>query len=162
MNSKSFFKTLRKIIREEVQSAVSKALTESKVNHQQVISHGMDLHKISEQASYQQPIAKAPQTYTKNKMLNDLLNETAYSPNGMVEQEPWPAMDFGQNAAQAFGMQRQQPLSSKPIAAPVTDIKGVPVNMNNQSVATAVNAMNIDYSAKLKAMENATKRRRGG
>ena len=61
MESKSFVKLLRKIVREEVQSVVRKelktALNEQKVNHNKVINHGLDLHKIADQ-DIRGPIAK--------------------------------------------------------------------------------------------------------
>ena len=48
METKSFIKILRKVIREEVQSVVRKEmrtmLNEKKVNHKSVIKHGMELH----------------------------------------------------------------------------------------------------------------------
>ena len=41
MNTKSFVKILRKVVREEVQRAVKEALTEQKVPHKKVINHGL-------------------------------------------------------------------------------------------------------------------------
>ena len=52
MESKTFVKLLRKVVREEVQSVVRKelktALNEQKTNHNKVMNHGLDLHKIAE------------------------------------------------------------------------------------------------------------------
>ena len=41
MNTKSFVKILRKVVREEVQRAVKEAITEQKVPHKKVINHGL-------------------------------------------------------------------------------------------------------------------------
>ena len=40
-----------------------------------------------------------------------------------------------------------------PHVAPVTDIQGKAVNMSNEGVKTAVNAMTKDYSALMKAID---------
>ena len=73
MESKTFVKLLRKIIREEVSKAVRSALNESTVQ----VSSNINLQEI-EDPMPNRPIAK--KKYTKNKMLNDLLNETAATP----------------------------------------------------------------------------------
>jgi hypothetical protein len=145
MESKSFFNALRKIIREEVQLAVrtemKRMLTENKTDHKKVIQHGLELNRITEK-----PVTK--KTYSKDPLLNDLLNETA-----TVPAEQWPTMDFRSEMAQAFGGMRQHMDSDIPFVAPATDINGSPVNMSNEKVATAVNAMTKDYSALMKAID---------
>mgnify|MGYP003120126026 CR=1 FL=1 len=75
MDTKSFVKILRKVIREEVGRAVKQALTEQTINHGQVIEHGMNLAEIAENPMPRRPIAK--KKFSKNSMLNDILNETA-------------------------------------------------------------------------------------
>ena len=47
MESKSFVKILRKVIREEVRSAVKELLAEQQVNHDNVMDHGMNLHELA-------------------------------------------------------------------------------------------------------------------
>ena len=80
METKSFLKLLRKVIREEVQSVVRKelkvALNETKLDHKKVIDHGMDLHNIAEKS--QRPV-RSKKKFVKDSMLNDILNETATS-----------------------------------------------------------------------------------
>ena len=98
MESKKFVKLLRKIVREEVQSVVRKELSvlnEQKVNHNRVINHGLDLHKIAEQ-DIKGPRAK--KTFVKDSMLNDILNETS----GHVSDNPWPQMNFKSEMAPSF------------------------------------------------------------
>jgi hypothetical protein len=145
MSSKSFVKILRKVIREEVRAAVKEILTEQKVNHKKVINHGMDLHAMSEGTN------KPKRKFTKNSMLNDLLNETATSPLTR-EQTDWGSMNFRSEMAQSMGMESQQP---KPLAT--TDVNGAPINMSNQNVAKTVDIMTKDYSGMMKAMNKLDK-----
>ncbi len=146
MGSKSFVKLLRKIIREEVQGAVREVLTEQKTNHNQVIEHGMNLSHITEDPMPNRPRAK--KQFTKNSMLNDLLNETAESPTspGMAE---WGTMNFKSEMSNAFGMENSRTAT----IAPTTGINGESVNMNNEAVSATVNAMTKDYSALMKAID---------
>lgn len=150
METKSFFNALRKIIREEVQSAVrtemKRVLNEQRVAPKQIIDHGI---RMSEQAVK----PNKPKTFVKDPMLNDLLNETAASP--LIHDE-WATMDFKSEMAQAFGgMRSAGPDMSftTPAIAPLKDINGVPVDIRNEKVATVVNAMTKDYSALMKAID---------
>jgi hypothetical protein len=140
MESKTFVKLLRKIIREEVSKAVRSALNESTVQ----VSSNINLQEI-EDPMPNRPIAK--KKYTKNKMLNDLLNETAATPaNG--ELADWSSMNFKSQMAQSY----QQPTTNvMPLAT--SGIDGERVNMNNKGVAATVNAMTKDYSSLMKAID---------
>lgn len=142
MDSKSFIKTLRTIIREEVQSAVR-----------------TELHSLlTEQTkkSYTGPVTKLPihskkqlqktKSFVKDPLLNEMLNDTASRPLNLSEGN---TMSFTSDMAQAFGMMR----SSEPSIMPAHDLDGRPVNMNNDNVATVVNAMTKDYSALMKAID---------
>jgi len=146
MESKSFFNALRKIIREEVQLAVrtemAKLLTENKNDHKKAIQHGMQLNQLADRSN------TVKKNFSKNPMLNDLLNETATIPA-----ESWPTMDFRSEMAQAFSGMRQMSDTGIPHVAPQTDLDGRPVNMNNEQVASAVTAMTKDYSALMKAID---------
>jgi hypothetical protein len=131
MNSKSFVKLLRKIIKEEVQSAVREVLTE------QVIDHNTPIHEIA--------TPRPKKQFTKNSMLNDLLNETAGTP-AAPEMAEWSTMNFRSEMANAFGVE------TAPAIAPTTGINGEAVNMQKEGVAATVNAMTKDYSALMKAI----------
>ena len=140
MESKTFVKLLRKIIREEVSKAVRSALNESTVQ----VSSNINLQEI-EDPMPNRPIAK--KKYTKNKMLNDLLNETASTP-ASVELADWSSMNFKSQMAQSY----QQPTTNvMPLAT--SGIDGERVNMNNKGVAATVNAMTKDYSSLMKAID---------
>lgn len=149
MDTKGFINTLRKVIREEVQLAVrtemKRMLTETKSDHKKTISHGLELDRIASQP----PVKRTERrTFSKDPLLNDLLNETATVPT-----DDWATIDFRSEMAQAFGGMRGNGDSNIPFVAPQTDIDGRPVNMANEQVATAVNAMTKDYSALMKAID---------
>jgi hypothetical protein len=59
---------------------------------------------------------------------------------------------YSAEMAQGFGMMRGTD-TSVPVVAPVRDLDGRPVNMDNEGVATVVNAMTKDYSALMKAID---------
>jgi len=140
MSSKSFVKLLRKIIREEVQGAVREVLTEQKTNHKQVINHGIQMHEAAEMRPKKQ--------FTKNALLNDLLNETAGTP-ATAEMADWSTSNFKSEMAEAFGV---APTAGTNVAPP-TGINGEAVNMQKEGVAATVNAMTKDYSALMKAID---------
>ena len=140
MSSKSFVKLLRKIIREEVQGAVRQVLTEQKTNHKQVIEHGMQMHETANMRPQKQ--------FTKNSMLNDLLNETAGTP-ASADMADWSTMNFKSEMAEAYGMESTENAN----VAPSTGINGEVVNMQKEGVAATVNAMTKDYSALMKAID---------
>jgi hypothetical protein len=153
MESKSLVKLLRKLIREEVKAAVRQVLNEKTTNHKQVINHGLEMQRISEQPN---PRRKKKQ-YTKNSMLNDLLNETSGIPNDgpivsqMGAMNDYPSMDFKSEMADSFGMNRQ------PQQLATTGINGEPVNMQNEAVAKTVDIMTKDYSGLMKAIDKKNK-----
>lgn len=143
MDSKSFANILRKIIREEVTKAVRTeiraVLNETKTSHSKTIEHGLSLHEMMDEPA---PRRKAPKRqYSKDSMLNDLLNDTS------PLRENWDSVSFNSQMAQAYAP------SSQPMVAPPTDLDGRPVNTNNEKVATVVNAMTKDYSALMKAID---------
>ena len=144
MNSKSFVKILRKVIREEVKLAVKEILTEEKTDHNKVMSHGMDLHGLTESVP-----KRKKKKFSKNSMLNDILNETSgVTPDGPLVSQDYPSMgSFKSDMAESFGTNRH------PQTLATTDVNGAPVNMSNEKVATTVNAMTKDYSALMKAID---------
>ena len=91
MDSKSFVKVMRKLISEEVRKAVRAEmrilLKEQAIDHKKSMKHGMDM--------YQEPRTPKPVpgkkdvSFTKDSILNDLLNETAQgSTNTQTAQSP--------------------------------------------------------------------------
>lgn len=143
MSKKSFVQLLRKIIREEVTTAVRgemrAILNEGKTDHFKSIEHGLSLHDMIDEPV---PVRK-PKTreYSKNSMLNDILNETG----PLRENAAGNTMNFNSQMAQGF--------AGNPAVAPTVDLEGRPVNTSNEKVATVVNAMTKDYSALMKAID---------
>ena len=136
METKSFVKLLRKVIREEVRSAVKSILSEQKTNHKQVMSHGMNLSNIASNP-------KTKREFSKNGMLNDILNETAYTAD-------FANMREGPMVIQDMHTQINQPLTN-------TGINGESINMNNENVAKTVDVMSRDYSGLMSAMKKMDK-----
>ena len=147
MKTDGFLKLLRKVIREEVSNAI-KAELRPILNEIKIDSHTEPTRR-AKSISRPAPVATKKQ-YTKNAMLNDLLNETtAMAPDqGMVD---YSTMDYSSELEQSYG---EQQLVARPLAPLVTnDINGIPVNMQNENVAKTVGLMTKDYSALMKAID---------
>ena len=149
MKSQSFVKLLRKVIREEVRSAIKEVLTEQN----QVTDHGTKLTEIAGKPNPYSPIA-GKKTYVKNNMLNDLLNETAAATPSQ-ELTDWSKMDFRSEMAESFGASRKESAIAQSMTSTLAthDTNGKPVDMNNESVAKTVNLMTKDYTALMKAID---------
>ena len=159
MDSKEFIKALRTLIREEVRSAVReelKVLTENKQQPKPKLkaediweSMGSTAGKSARSTVAQNTITK--KSFVKDPLLNDLLNDTASRPIQMNEGYDTIGT-YSAEMAQGFGMMRGTDTSA-PAIAPMRDLDGRPVNMDNEGVATVVNAMTKDYSALMKAID---------
>jgi hypothetical protein len=155
MNSKDFIQALRKVIREEVQTAVRTELSqigsvirESKKPAPATSQRYTDTYK---------PKPKPKQQFSKNSMLNDILNETggfrSENPYAMLQEnysevnyndfDEWPTMSMGQ---------RPMAPINKAAMLPTTDTEGRPLNPNTVP-EEVVNAITKDYSALMKAID---------
>jgi hypothetical protein len=153
MDSKSFVKVMRKLISEEVRKAVRAEmrtlLKEQKTDHRKSMKHGMDMYQ---ETRTPKPVSRKRDTsFTKDSVLNDLLNETALTmnPKEMYSDRPMVSQDtlsFGSNDAQGFGMMRQH------AQQPVTDINNNPVDTSNVKVAAVVDNITKDYSSLMSAI----------
>ena len=153
MSSKSFVKILRKVIREEVRAAVKEILTEQRVDHKQVINHGLEMAEMSSNPK------RTKKQYSKNSMLNDILNETAGLPSeGPIVSQG--AADYSNMSTFKSAMSDSYG-GTRPSARTVVthDINGTPINMQNESVAATVNAITKDYSGVMKAMKKMDKQK---
>ncbi len=135
MKTEGFVKLLRKVIREEVSKAIKTEL-KPLLNEVKSVNENTSLTNITPR-----PVTK--KKYTKNPVLNDLLNETAAVPSAGYD-----TLNYKSEMAQAFGMEQH----NAPVA-PMTGINGEVINMNNEAVKTTVNAMTKDYSALMKAID---------
>jgi len=140
MDTKVFVKILRKVVREEVQTAVKQILGEQTVPHKKVIDHGLSLHGMVEQQ--ERPNRNKPhkkKTFSKNKMLDDILNETAATGDfGNMYEGP----SVGQEAYQTQGIN----------TIPSTDVNGNHID-KNALPEHVTSALTKDYSAIMKAID---------
>ena len=155
MNSKDFIQALRKVIREEVSTAVrtelkqfGSVITETKRPVRQ--------EPAPTYTSTYKSKTKPKQQFTKNSMLNDILNETggfrSENPYTSINEsmvdysgdfDEWPTMQMGARPSMAM---------SKASAIPSVDPEGRPINPANVP-EEVVNAITKDYSALMKAID---------
>lgn len=155
MNSKDFILALRKVIREEVQTAVrteldkfSSVITESKKTQVPVPA----ITKYTE--SYKPKTDTQKKQYTSNLTLNELLNDTAGfrgdGPQVYLEEQvnyndysEWPTMNINSIATRAPQV--------------ITDHDGRRIDMQQlaqtEAGAAVVDALTKDYSALMKAID---------
>lgn len=144
MDTKSFLKEIRSIIREEIEYAMDKRLKESqKKPVQETIDHGVSLYKqATKSLSQKTPVKKKqPQPIGNKKFsaVQDILEETRrslqenYDPNNYDGGEE---MFFNSNSLNAFANNR------------MAGINATPDGVNPSEVAPEVaQALTRDYSA---------------
>ena len=138
MDTKSFVKILRKVIREEVGAAIKKALNETPVTDKQVINNGMNLHELVDSPK------PAKRQFVKNSMLNDILNDTAHTAD-------FSTMDEGSQYRPDFSdMGSMRP--SNPVQS-MTGINGESVDTSKPEMKAIGAALTRDYSSLMKAMD---------
>lgn len=150
MNSKEFLTALRTLIREEVRAAVRdeiQSLNENVRSSSNKLSTRDIYENLNTKTVASKPITKK-KSFTKDPLLNELLNDTANRPTTMAESYDTFGT-FSAEMARGFGTAR----STEPAVIPHHDLDGRPVNMKNENVATVVNAMTKDYSALMKAID---------
>ncbi len=155
MKTQGFIKLLRKVIREEVRNVIKEEL-KPMLNEENVQQQNISLHEAMNTPEVSnQKITK--KQFTKNPLLNDLLNETASMPASQ-ELVDYSSMNFKSEMAESFGMERQAPMrSERPLAT--KGINGEGIDMSNENVASTVNAMTKDYSGVMKAMNKLDKQK---
>ena len=153
MNSKEFIQTIRKVIREEVQSAVRTELNKFTLSESTIVKKPIIAKPTMKYSNTIKPPA-APRAFSKNTTLNSLLNETqGFNGNGSLaylneeinynDQSEWPTM-------------KTSTINSK-LAMPVTDRDGRRIDMEKlaetEAGAAVVSALTKDYSALMKAID---------
>ena len=144
MKTEGFVKLLRKVIREEVRNVIKSELKPI-LNEVKIKKHDINLQEVVGVNTSNRPVTK--KQFAKDPLLNDMLNQTAATP-ASAEMTDWSTMNFRSEMAEAFGMSspQNQPLATK-------GINGESIDMNNEAVASTVNAMTKDYSALMKAID---------
>jgi len=159
MNSKDFIQALRKVIREEVQSAVRTEL--SKITPLMEQRAPINKAPIQERTTVTTKVtAKKPalKQYTDNPTLNELLNHTAGFSNensGVYLEESIESNQIDYNDFSEWPTMSRKPMAQKPTV--LTDINGSRIDVGQlaktESGAAVVNALTKDYSALMKAID---------
>ena len=137
MDTKSFVRILRKVIREEVGKAVKQALTESVVTDKQVINNGVNLHELVDTPK------PAKRHFVKNSMLNDILNDTAMDADFGSMHE---GSQYEPNFTDMGSMRPSNPVQS------MTGINGEHVDTSKPEIQAVGKALTRDYSGLMKAI----------
>lgn len=133
MNTKSFLKEIRSIIREEIEYALDKKLNESKrKDEKSTLKHGISLMKeigVIKQA----PIQKSVKTSkTGLSSIQDILNETRMTMESAMSEDEYPEMRF----------------TTDSIAMGRTNMSMVPDGYSSEELTPEVaSALTRDYSA---------------
>lgn len=141
---------VRKVVREELKPILSEVKKSNKPVIKEVTSKKkkvrkdpLDVEHIFEKRTTEK------QTFTKDSMLNDLLNETA-------NDGEWRNMDSMYTSNQAQGFDRAQMASALGYGAqsviPTTDVDGKPVDMDVLQSSGVADALTRDYSGLMKAI----------
>ena len=146
MNKKELIKIIELVVRKEVK----KQMTEIFINDEKEMS-------LSETISKPKVVKKkSKKQYTKNKVLNEVLNNT--KPLGSQEQEDYPTLGGGvlgsDNMAEVLGygdLGRGQNKEKAREMAAVDSIKKAGVNVD-QVPEDVQNALTRDYSGLMKAI----------
>ena len=155
MNAKNFIDALRKVIKEEVRSAVREEFLKMNLNESVkqpttakpkfVTTNNI---RQSEHAVTKKPVAK--KQLSKNPMLNDILNETAtFNGRDYVDNYAIDYNDYDEWPTMQHSMQMGSPAATM---MPMTDIEGRRVTADNVP-EHVVDALTKDYSALMKAID---------
>jgi hypothetical protein len=145
MDTKSFLKEIRSIIREEIEYALDKKLTEQKkVNVQKSVNHGISLFKeaqksngVQKQKVQQKPPQKSPNT--KSSAIQALLEETRRS-----LQESYSDDDYGDDRTLSFDTNSLNAFATERYPT----INAIPAGVDPDQLAPEVSkALTRDYSA---------------
>ena len=151
MNKKELIKIIELVVRKEVK----KQMTEIFINDEKEISLSETISKPKVAKK------KSKKQYTKNKVLNEVLNNT--KPLGSQEQEDYPTLGGGvlgsDNMAEVLGygdLGRGQNKEKAREMAAVDSIKKAGVSVD-QVPEDVQNALTRDYSGLMKAIDNKKK-----
>ena len=143
MNTKDFVQVLRKIIKEEVKSAVQEAIRD-------ISTDNLVEHVVSKPQYDYKPKKAVNKQFTKDPLLNSLLNETAASSTGIpLEQDEyaeWPTMRMNDLRSNYSSIMGSPKFVDKPIDA-------TPEGINPKAVPEEVkSALTRDYRSLMKAI----------
>lgn len=147
MNTKEFVQILRKIIKEEVKSAISEAIRD--ISTDKLIETVAPPATVYDYKPKPKKIV-APKQFTKDPLLNSLLNETAASgvhippDQDYNDYSEWPNMSIGNNYSSLMG---------SPKFVDNTKIDATPEGISPAAVPQEVKAaLTRDYRSLMKAI----------
>jgi len=157
MNTKEFVQAIRQIIKEEVQKTVKQEIQVLLSESKTVDTSLVDM--VEPRVKTQPRQVKSQRTFSKNPLLNEILNETApLSKHDSYIQESFmnePVAEVSYNDYDEWPtMRNMTPMSNKIGVAsmiPTTDTEGRPV-ANVHVPEEVANALTKDYSALMKAI----------
>lgn len=129
-----FTQALRQMIRQEMRDVLTEELLP-------ILKDVLTEQRQPAPVKTQRRKAVSKRTFSKNSILNDLLNDTASATN-------FSDMNTGPLVESGLSM-----MSSEPDVTPMTDIDGKPVDTSNEAVANVLSIMNKDYSALMTAID---------
>ena len=129
-----FTQALRQMIRQEMRDVLTEELLP-------ILKDVLTEQRQTASAKPKRRNVASKKTFSKNSILNDLLNDTATTTN-FAEMNTGPLVESGLSM-----------MSSEPDVTPMTDIDGRPVDTSNEAVANVLNIMNKDYSALMTAID---------
>ena len=135
MDSKKFFTKIREIIREEIEYAIDKKMTQNKKTDRATLEHGMTLYKESQGTK---PKSKPKNSVSGFNSIQDILEETRRTLQESTDMEE--EFRFTSDMAEGFGVQRNGGF--------------VPQGFTEDQVPdTVMKALTRDYSALVKKMD---------
>lgn len=144
MNTKDFVQVLRKIIKEEVKSAVKEAISD--INTNSLLENVI----VDDTVEYKAPVKRSTtkKQFTKDPLLNSLLNETAaagaHIPTEHNDFDEWPTMKMNSYAS----------LMGSPKFVDNKKIDATPDGINPNAVPEEVKgALTRDYRSLMKAID---------
>ena len=147
---------LASLIKELVRQEVKKELTEIFIKEGiKSMTENTSKNDVMEVLPKRKPKPKKQVTYTKNPVLNDILNETANA--GTDEYEEYPTMTgktFNTSRmAEAMGYGNMMgDAKSRREAAAIQTAQAAGVDTNNQAVQNVMQDLTKDYSGVMKAL----------
>jgi len=148
MNKKQFMKIIREVIRKEVKKEVQKIFIkeEASKNLSDIIPEVSDIPEVSE--------PKQAVQYTKNKSLNDVLNETVGLSKSVKQSEEYPTLGGGtfdtSKMSEMMGYGKSDDMKRDMVAVDTMKKAGVRVDQVPEHVT---NALTRDYSKLIKAID---------
>lgn len=141
---------VRKVVREELKPIIAEVKKSSKPVIKEATSKKKIIKKdpLDVEHIFEENVV-SKQTFTKNSMLNDLLNETA-------NDGEWRNMDTMYTSNQAQGFDKAQMASAlgygEQSVIPTVDVDGKPVDMATLQSSGVADALTRDYSGLMKAI----------